>query len=351
MDANEAVRHMTSSVPLAPSWNEILAAQERLRSVAIQTPLLESGELNARIGGRLLIKAETFQLSGSFKFRGAYNRLVQLSSSERRRGVVAYSSGNHALAVATAATMIGANATVIMPHDAPKIKAEKIRCLGARIVFYDRVSDHREDIAHEIARQTDAILVPPFDDPHIIAGQATAAVEALAQLARLNLSADALLASCGGGGLTSGCALAASHSSARTNVYAVEPVDFDRVRRSLMAGTPVSIDSDDRTICDSLMARTPGRLTFVILRAFLAGSITVSDADVATAVLVAFRDLKLVVEPGGAAALAAVLSGRFDGRDKITLVICSGGNVDPDAFASLIDMPRREVNGQSPPPE
>jgi threonine dehydratase len=327
---------MMSAVDLKPSLEEIVAAQERLTSIAFRTPLLEYSELNQRIGGRLLIKAETFQRSGSFKFRGAYNRLIQLSPTERRRGVVAYSSGNHAIAVAMAAAMVGAGGTVVMPDDAPRIKINKVRQLGAEIIFYDRVSGQREDVARKIANEAGAILVPSFDDPHVIAGQATVGLEALDQLAQLDVSADALLVSCGGGGLVSGCALAVAHRRARTKVYAVEPLGFDRVAQSLATGAPVSIRPQGRSVCDALMARAPGQLTFAILRALLAGSFVVSDADVASAMLTSFVDLKLVLEPGGAAALAAVLSGTFDGRGKTTLVICSGGNVDAGTFVDLL---------------
>jgi len=325
--------------------DEISAARERLRGIAVRTPLLEYRELNCRVGGRVLLKAETFQRAGSFKFRGAYNRLAQLTRPERKRGVVAYSSGNHALGIATAAAMVGTAATLVMPHDAPRIKLDKVRRSGARIVFYDRISESREQLAQRIADDTGAIVVPSFDDRHIVAGQATVAAEAFDQLSQRDLSADQLLASCGGGGLTAGCALAAACRSATTKVYAVEPLGFERIGRSLLAGTPVSIQGSARSICDSLMVPSPGHLTFAILRALLAGTAAVSDAEVAAAMLAAFLDAKLVLEPGGAAALAAVLSSKIDGRDKTTVVVCSGGNVDAETYTDLLHRASKDMIG------
>lgn len=320
-----------------PTYQQIVAAQERLRTVALRTPLLESDEINRKVGGRVLIKAECMQRSGSFKLRGAYNKIVQLTKDERKRGVVAYSSGNHAAAVATAAGMIGTAATVVIPEDAPRIKIDNILRLGARTIFYNRFRDRREDLAANIVRQTGAILIPTYDDGDIIAGQATVALEIIDQLTELDVRADALLAGCGTGGLVAGCALALWQRGARTKVYAVEPLGFDRIGRSLKAGNPVSIPGGGLSICDSLMTLSPGELTFAIIQALSVASVAVSDSAVAAALLVSFRELKLVLEPGGAAALSAILTGSVDGRSKTIVVVCSGGNVDPDSYAKALN--------------
>lgn len=297
--------------------------------------------LNAHLGGRLLVKAEALQRTGSFKVRGAFNKIRQLDAAARAAGVVAFSSGNHAQAVALAAAELGAPATIVMPSDAPAIKAENTRAYGADIVPYNRAREDREAIAQALAAARGATLVRPFDDPEIIAGQGTIGLEIAEQMAALVLgpvaTLDALLAPCSGGGLVAGCALALADASPATAVYAVEPAGFDDTARSLAAGERRSNDpAGGASICDALMVPTPGALTFAINAHRLAGGLVVSDDEAAAAMAVAFRAFKLVLEPGGAVALAAVLSGRIDMRGRVVAVVASGGNVDAAIFAAAL---------------
>ncbi|HEX7777487.1 MAG TPA: threonine/serine dehydratase [Parvibaculum sp.] len=319
-----------------PDAGDVRAAAARLRGVAVRTPLLEFAALNDRAGGRVFVKPETLQRTGSFKFRGAYNRIVQLSPEERRGGVVAWSSGNHAQGVAAAASMLGIKAAIVMPADAPRIKTERTRALGAEVIFYDRQRDNREEIGRRIAAARGAVIVPPFDDPHIIAGQGTAGLEIAEDAASLGVALDAVLVPAGGGGLVAGTALAFSEVSPRTSIYCVEPEDFDDHRRSLAAGERVGSPESAQSFCDALMAPMPGELTFAVNKRLLAGGLGVSDAEVAAAMRFAFEELKLVVEPGGAVALAALLSAGFDAKEKSVAIVLSGGNVDPALFAKVI---------------
>lgn len=327
---------MTSMAPAPPDAAAIRAAAARLKGHAVETPLLESTAVNARLGGRLLIKAECLQRTGSFKFRGAYNALAQLDPAARRAGVVAYSSGNHAQGVAAAAALLGMPALIVMPADAPAIKAANTRGYGAEIVFYDRVKENREIIAGEIATKRGALLLPPFDDARVIAGQGTIGLELAAQAAALDARLDAVVIACSGGGLVGGCAVALAETSPGTAVYAAEPEDFDDMRRSLAAGERKRNDKASGSICDSLLAAMPGVLTFAIAQHRLAGSFPVSDEAVMRAMAMAFADYKLVVEPGGAAPLAAVLGGALDLRGRTVAVVASGGNVDRDTFIAAL---------------
>ncbi len=313
---------------MLPVFNDVRAAAERLRGIARRTPLLESDLLNDRVGGRLLIKAEPLQRTGSFKFRGAYNAISQIDS----RPVVAFSSGNHAQGVALAARLLGVQATIVMPSDAPLIKQENTRAYGAELRLVDRYRDSREAIGDEIARTTGAVLVKPYDDPLVIAGQGTAGLEILEDAASQNISLDMLLTCCGGGGLTAGCCLAFSELSPKTEIYAVEPASHDDTRRSFEAGERLSNDPGGITICDALMAPTPGEITFPINHYRLSGGLAVTDDQVLQAMAMAFDTLKLVMEPGGAVSLAAALSGQIDIGGKTVAVIASGGNVDPAVF-------------------
>jgi threonine dehydratase len=317
-----------------PAFSEIEAAAERIAPACIVTPLLEAPALNARIGGRLLIKAEGLQRTGSFKLRGAYNRLAQLSDDERQRGVIAYSSGNHGQAVAAAARLLGTTAVVVMPADAPAAKIRKSH--GAEVVFYDRYRDDREAITLGLAHARGLVLVPPYEDRRIIAGAGTLAREVFHQSAAMGAQLDAFLVGCSGGGLTAGCALALEALSPATAVYAVEPAAFDDLARSLVAGERLANDVSAHSLCDSLMAATTGALTFSIHRRLLAGALSVSDEEVVAAMAVAFDELGLVVEPGGAVALAAVLSGRLDARGKTVAVALTGRNVDRALAAKLL---------------
>ena len=320
-----------------PSYEGVLDAARQIEGVAVRTPLIESPALNARLGGRVLIKAETLQRAGAFKFRGAYNRISRLDEDERRRGVVAFSSGNHAQGVAAAARLVGAPAIIVMPADSPAVKVEGVRAFGGEVRFYDRWSESREAIGAAIAEERGSVLVPPFDDPFVIEGQGTTALELLEQTPLLGGGAiDQLLCGASGGGLIAGINLVMAERSPETRVTVVEPEAFDDTARSLAAGARVGHPQGAPSICDALMAPTPGELTFPINRR-CAGAITVSDAEVAEAVAFAFRQLKLVVEPGGAVGLAALLSGKAEAKDRTTVVVLSGGNVDPSLFAAIIE--------------
>ncbi len=320
----------------APVFADVEAAAARLKGWAVLTPLLEYPVLNERVGGRVLLKPEILQRTGSFKFRGAYNRISQIPEAERAAGVVAYSSGNHAQGVAAAAALLGAPATIVMPADAPAIKLNNTRAYGATVVTHDRYTEPREEIAEEIAQQSGATIVRPYDDPAIIAGQGTCGLEIAHQAAALGASLDAVLLCCSGGGLSAGCALALGKLSPGSDVYTVEPEGFDDTARSLALGERVSNEPGARSFCDALLAPSPGELTFSVNRRLLAGGLAVNDADVAAAMVYAFRTLKLVVEPGGAVSLAAVLSGRFDARGKTVALTLSGGNVDPETFQKVL---------------
>ncbi|MCH8071327.1 MAG: threonine/serine dehydratase [Proteobacteria bacterium] len=316
-------------------FKDIEAAAKRLAPVTVETPLLRSSALDEIAGGTVYIKPENLQVTGSFKFRGAYNMLSQLTADEAKHGVVAFSSGNHAQAVAASGTMLGIDTTIVMPEDAPAIKIENTRRLGGKAVLYDRYSEDREAIAREIAAETGSVVVPAFDHERIIAGQGTVGLELMRQCADFGVTPDQVLVSCSGGGLISGTALAVKTMSPETSVYPVEPEDFDDTARSLISGERETNDPGARSICDALQTERPGKLTFAINRKLLGAGLVVSDGEVKEAMRFAFRHLKLVVEPGGAVALAAVLSGKIDTRDKLTVIVLSGGNVDAEMFAAI----------------
>jgi threonine dehydratase len=324
---------VTTALPTVP---DIEAAAARLAGEALRTPLLPAPTLDRKLGGRLLIKAESLQRTGSFKFRGAYNALAQMDTAARRAGVVAYSSGNHAQGVAAAAAALRMPAVIVMPADAPQIKVANTKAYGAEIVFYDRYRESREEIAARIARERGAVLLPPFDDARVIAGQGTIGLELCEQARALELALDAVVVPVSGGGLIGGIALALSVKSPRTEVHAAEPEGFDDLRRSLEAGTRLANAPGGRTICDALMAPMPGILTFALAQRHVTASHAVSDAVVAQAMAAAFAELKLVAEPGGAAALAAVLAGKIETRGRTVAVVLSGGNVDAEMFCRAI---------------
>ena len=320
----------------APVFADVVDAAERLAGLAVETPLLRSDALDAACGGRVWVKAESLQRTGSFKFRGAYNRISRLSEGQRGAGVVAFSSGNHAQGVAEAGRRVGCPAVIVMPADAPSVKVEATRALGAEVVFYDRFTESREAIAAELARARGAVLVPSFDDPYIIAGQGTAGLEAARQLAAIGQPADVLACPVSGGGLIAGIALAVERLSPSTRIVAVEPEGFDDHARSLAAGRRVANAAGARSLSDALLAPTPGELTWSVNGRRLSGGVAVSDAEALDAMRFAFRHLKLVLEPGGAVALAAALNGRLDLAGGVALVVASGGNVDPDLYARAV---------------
>ena len=313
-------------------------AARRISGVAVRTPLIESPALNERLGGRVLFKAETMQVAGAFKFRGAYNRISRLTDEEKARGVVAYSSGNHAQAVAAAARMVGTHAVIVMPADSPRVKVEGVIAFGGEVRSYDRYAESREAIGEEIAASRGSVLVRPFDDPFIIEGQGTTGLEVVEDARARGVGIDQLLCGASGGGLIAGINLAMAELSPDTAVIGIEPEAYNDTQLSLAAGErmthpPVANPS----ICDALMTDRPGELTFPINRRRLAGIVTVTDAEVAEAVRFAFRWLKLVVEPGGAVSLAALLAGKVATRGRTTGVVLSGGNIDPRLFSAIIE--------------
>ena len=318
---------------MTPSFEDVLDAAERLRGHAVATPLLHVEALDAACGGRVFVKAEALQRTGSFKFRGAYNRLSRLSAEERRTGVVAFSSGNHAQGVALAARLVSCPAVIVMPADAPRIKVEATTGYGAEVVVYDRYTESREAIAERIAAERGAVVVPAFDDPFVIAGQGTAGLEAANQLKGSGETADVLLCPASGGGLMAGVALAFERLSPATRLYVVEPKGYDDHAASLAAGRPTRVTAAAPSLCDALMAPEPGAITFAINGPRLAGALAASDEEALAAMAFAFRHLKLVLEPGGAVALAALLNGRIALEGRTALVVASGGNVDPALYA------------------
>ncbi|MEM7077747.1 MAG: threonine/serine dehydratase [Pseudomonadota bacterium] len=319
-----------------PDFNSVVEAAARLAGHAVRTPMLRHAGLDVRVARQVFLKPEMLQISGSFKFRGAYNRIAQLSAPQRAAGVIAWSSGNHAQGVAAAAARLGVRARIVMPADAPRIKLENTQALGGEVITYDRRRESREEIAFALAAREGGVIVPSFDDPHIIAGQGTTGLELLQDVAALDAGLDALLICCGGGGLTAGCALAAEGLSPDTDLFCVEPAHYDDHARSLSSGVSETANTDHDSICDALLAPRPGELTFAINGPRLAGGLVVDEAQVMAAMRYAYRDLKLVVEPGGAVALAALLADVLDPRYERVGIILSGGNVDPDRFAQII---------------
>ena len=321
-------------LPVSPA--DIDAAARVLAPYAVRTPLLSAAALDERAGTRVFLKPEMLQRTGSFKFRGAFNRLSSIPMAARGGGVVAYSSGNHAQGVAAAAKILNMQATIVMPADAPLSKRERTKAYGAEVVLYNRDREDREAIANGIAGKRGATLVRPYDDPLVIAGQGTVGLEIAEDIAALGLTPDIVVAPASGGGLIAGVATAVKARYPKAILMSGEPEAFDDHARSLRAGKREPHGAEGRTICDALMASIPGEMTFAINSRLLAQGITASDAEVGAAVRFAFDELKLVVEPGGAVGLAALLAGRIDARGKNVVIVLSGGNVDADLFATLI---------------
>lgn len=328
--------HASPETAGLPTAADVEAAARRLEGIALRTPLVTSPVLDALTGGRVFLKAEILQRTGSFKFRGAYNKISSIPVDRRRGGVVAYSSGNHAQGVAAAARLLQMPAVIVMPRDAPRAKRERTAALGAEVVLYDRESEDREAIARDIADRRGAVIVPPYDDPLIIAGQGTAGREIVSDLAALGLRPDLVLVTASGGGLVAGVALAVKAQLPQAKLLTAEPEGFDDHARSFRSGRRERNPAASGTICDALMARTPGALTFAINRTLVGDGVTASETEVAAAVAFAFRELKLVLEPGGAVALAALLAGKVDVNGKVAVAILSGGNVDPELFHRLV---------------
>jgi threonine dehydratase len=317
---------------MTPSFDDLLAAQARTASRVRHTPLLRSAVLDRLIGGTVLLKPEPLQHTGSFKLRGAMNAVLSLTEQGHKAGIVAFSSGNHAQAVAYSAAAAGLAATIFMPADAPSIKTAATRGWGATVIPFDRLRDDREAMARAEAARTGSALIPPYDHPDVIAGQGSLGLEVAQDAAAEGLKIDAMLVPVSGGGLIAGSALSMERLAPAAKVYAVEPEGRDDMRRSLLSGERERNADGGSVLCDGLMSPNQGVLTFAINRSRIAGGVVVTDEAVLRAMAFAFLHLKLVVEPSGAVGLAALMSGAFDGRDKTTAVVLSGGNVDPAIF-------------------
>jgi threonine dehydratase len=327
---NEPLAH------LPVSSTDIDAAAGVIAPFAVRTPLLSPPVLCERVGTKVFLKPEVLQRTGSFKFRGAFNKLSSIPESARKGGVVAFSSGNHAQGVAAAAKILNMPATIVMPADSPLLKRERTKSYGAEVVLYDRDREDREAIARDLAGQRGATLVPPYDDPKVIAGQGTVGREICEDLAALGIAPDIVVAPVSGGGLIAGVATAVKARFPQAMVMSAEPDAFDDHARSLRAGRREAHGAGGRTICDALMAAIPGEITFAINGKLLSKGVTATDAEVGAAIAFAFRELKLVVEPGGAVGLAALLAGHIDVRGKTVVIVLSGGNVDSELYSRLI---------------
>jgi threonine dehydratase len=323
-----------STLPVSAA--DIDAAARVVAPFAVRTPLLSFPVLDERAGTKVFLKPEMLQRTGSFKFRGAFNKLSSIPQANRGGGVVAFSSGNHAQGVAAAAKILNMQATIVMPADSPLTKRERTKAYGAEVVLYDRDKEDREAIANGIADKRGATLVRPYDDPFVIAGQGTAGREIAEDMAARGITPDIVVAPASGGGLIAGVATAVKARFPNAELIVAEPEFYDDHALSLRAGHREAHHAAGRTICDALMAAIPGQMTFSINSKLLAKGVTASDAEVGAAVAFAYRELKLVVEPGGAVGLAALLAGRIDARGKNVVIVLSGGNVDADLFAKLV---------------
>lgn len=321
---------------MIPGFAEVEAAAARLCGKVVHTPMLRHALLDELTGATVLVKPEPLQKTGSFKLRGATNAALLLDAAARRGGIVTHSSGNHGQGVACAAAMLGIPALVAMPQDAPGIKVESTRRWGADIHFFDRHTTDRDALAAGLALARGATLVPPFDHADVIAGQGTVALELLQDARTAGLALEALVVCTGGGGLIGGCALAMEALAPQAEVWAVEPEGWDDYGQSLRAGHRIANDGRGDNLCDALLSKQPGEITFAINHPRLAGGVAVTPTEVFAAMRFAFLHLKLVAEPGGAVALAAVLAGKLPVRGKVVGVVISGGNVDPAVFARAL---------------
>ncbi len=319
-----------------PGFADVEAAAARLAGHVLRTPMLRHPLLDELAGGTVVVKPEPLQRTGSFKLRGATHAALRLAPAARRGGVVTHSSGNHGQAVACAARLLDMPAVIAMPADAPAIKREATRRWGAEIIPYDRHGTDREALAARLAAERGATIIPPFDHADVIAGQGTVALELIEDARAAGIALDALAVCTGGGGLIAGCALAAEALAPGAEVWAVEPEGWEDWRLSLAAGHRVANDGSGDPICDALLSRQPGALTFAVNRPRLTGAVAVTRAEVFRAMRFAFEQLKLVVEPGGAVALAAVLGGKVPATGRAVGVVISGGNVDPAIFAEAL---------------
>jgi len=327
---------MNIETKIVPTFADVEAAAKRLDGIAVRTPLLNFPVLDERLDARVFLKAETMQRMGAFKFRGAYNKISSIPSERRAAGVVAFSSGNHAQGVAAAAKLLNMPAVIVMPSDAPRPKRDRTASLGAEVVLYDRDKEDREAIARTIAEKKGAVLVPPYDDPLIIAGQGTLGREIVEDLARLNLKPELVVVGASGGGLAAGTALGIKAAVPEADIWTAEPEGFDDTLRSFKSGKRESNPRMSGTICDALMTHIPGEITFAINSKLIGKGVVASDEETGRAVVFAFKELKLVVEPGGAIGLAALLAGKLDVKGKVVVAILSGGNIDPALLCKLL---------------
>ena len=316
------------------SYESISRAAKRLRNHIVKTPLLKSQYVNQKLKTNLFLKAENLQTIGAFKFRGAMNTILQLPASVSK--VVAWSSGNHAQAVAAAAKITGREATIVMPEDSPQTKLDGTAFWGATIVKYDRNTENREEIGRAIAQKNNATIIPPFDDVNVIIGQGTAGIECIEQLEEINVTPDIVLCCCGGGGLIAGISTAIRAKFEKTKIFSVEPEYFDDTKKSLENNKLISNSMNHKSICDALLAEKPGNITFGINKLNLTSGLSVTDNEALKAMNAAYKHFKIVLEPGGAVALAAAISGKIDIKNKNVLVIASGGNVDKNVFESCL---------------
>jgi threonine dehydratase len=319
-----------------PNYDDVVRAAERLAGLAVKTPLIEHPALNERTGGRILLKAENLQRVGAFKFRGAYNAVSQIDRSTFPGGAVACSSGNHAQGVAAAATLCEMPSIQVMPSDAPRLKIARTKAFGGEVHLYDRNKEDRDEIAQRYCANRKAAFIHPFDDARVMAGQGTVGLELMAQAQAIGAIPHAVLAGCSGGGLATGISLAVKQTSAATEVFTVEPAGFDDFARSLASGKPEKNERMSGSICDALMANGPGKLTLAVALKTIKGGLVITDDEARAAVRFAYHELKLVLEPGGAAALAAVLSGKLPTKGRTIACVLSGGNIDPASFAEII---------------
>lgn len=319
-----------------PVFADVEAAAKQISGLAVRTPLLKNATLDEVIGGDVWIKPECLQRTGSFKFRGAFNALSRLSDDQMERGVVAFSSGNHAQGVAEAARLLGIDAQIVMPSDAPEIKKQGVISRGSTIVPFDRLTEDREALCRQISEETGRVIIPSYDHRDIMAGQGTTGLEVIQQLSESGDTADQIICCVGGGGHIAGIGLAFEALSPDTQVWGAEPDGFDDHARSLKAGERLSNKSLGGSISDALMASIPGEMTFELNRRQMTGVGVVSDDETREAMRFAFKTLKLVVEPGGIVSLAALLSGKIKGEGRTTVVVLTGGNVDPALYAGII---------------
>ena len=320
-----------------PNVDDIKRAADTIEGFAVRTPLLQNNRLNALTGGEVFIKPENLQRTGSFKFRGAYNAIAILSEEERKQGIAASSSGNHAQGIGTAASMFGAKATIVMPSDAPAAKVDGTKATGAKVVFYDRASQDREQALAQVVEKDGSILIHPYENANVIAGQGTVGLEIVQDMQAMGRKIDRLLVCTGGGGLTAGVAMAIHGTFPDARIHSVEPEAFDDYRRSLEEDRVVGNEKTTGSICDAILTPAPGQLSFSINRELLSKGLVVSDEEALAAVRFAFSELKLVVEPGGAVALAALLKHGKDWSGETIVIVISGGNVDPGLFSKAID--------------